>query len=417
MGTCPTSGKWEGHFENIMPNASSTPSTRKNKRPTNPDSRIGESFYLFFNSSPAQGARTKFTSEDSTMRANNLLDDRISTDVGDDEDDAEHTGGDPTLILPKDHIHVRGYGTNKFGTFEILGGLDPKTGTMQVQRMYVPVSTRLAESHGGPIRRKRGRLPKDTEKGAKEDSRQKRKRTSTWKTRHSFEEYSTGPDGQLLPVDIASNVKKRARSSAEGGSGSGKAAASGLVSDMAPPQDQGSGSKLKIQIPTAGGGGTSSAKPSPSSTSAAAAVASAAKKPKVKKKRPPKVLKVSTKPVAVIPTLPQSGDPLLARWRAAHFLYYQRIEQEPADPDQPTWGATPSTNSQSDGPIVTINSVVYEGEMHDGIREGRGACLYNNGTLFEGQWRRNKEHGMGTLMTADRKRVIYTGSWEKGKMQ
>lgn len=66
------------------------------------------------------------------MRANKLLDDRVSTDVDDDEGAAEHPGGDPTLILPKDHIHVRGYGTNKFGTFEILGGLDPKTGTMQV---------------------------------------------------------------------------------------------------------------------------------------------------------------------------------------------------------------------------------------------------------------------------------------------
>jgi hypothetical protein len=59
---------------------------------------------------------------------------------------------------------------------------------------------------------------------------------------------------------------------------------------------------------------------------------------------------------------------------------------------------------------------VYEGEMHDGVRDGNGICLYNNNTLYEGQWKKNREHGIGTLMSSDRKRVIYQGAWEKGRM-
>ena len=55
--------------------------------------------------------------------------------------------------------------------------------------------------------------------------------------------------------------------------------------------------------------------------------------------------------------------------------------------------------------------------MHDGVREGRGLCLYNNNLMYEGEWKRNKEHGKGILMSPDRKRIIYEGDWEKGRMQ
>jgi hypothetical protein len=36
--------------------------------------------------------------------------------------------------------------------------------------------------------------------------------------------------------------------------------------------------------------------------------------------------------------------------------------------------------------------------------------------LYEGDWKKNKEHGRGILMTADRKRIIYEGEWERGRM-
>ena len=55
--------------------------------------------------------------------------------------------------------------------------------------------------------------------------------------------------------------------------------------------------------------------------------------------------------------------------------------------------------------------------MFDSKREGRGICLYSNGMLYEGSWKRDKEHGKGKLMTADRQRIIYEGDFERGRMQ
>ena len=37
--------------------------------------------------------------------------------------------------------------------------------------------------------------------------------------------------------------------------------------------------------------------------------------------------------------------------------------------------------------------------------------------LYEGEWKRDKEHGKGKLMTADRSRIIYEGEFERGRMQ
>ena len=65
---------------------------------------------------------------------------------------------------------------------------------------------------------------------------------------------------------------------------------------------------------------------------------------------------------------------------------------------------------------ATPKYVIYTGEMADGKREGRGLCLYNNGTLYQGFWKKGKEHGYGTIMTADRCRVIFEGNFERGKM-
>ena len=60
---------------------------------------------------------------------------------------------------------------------------------------------------------------------------------------------------------------------------------------------------------------------------------------------------------------------------------------------------------------------MYEGEMVDSRRHGRGICLYSNDMVYQGEWKRNKEHGQGQLWTADRKRMIYQGEFERGRMQ
>ena len=87
-------------------------------------------FYLFFNATPPANARTAFVAEDSTCAANDML---MAAGDGDtneskQEDDSNH------LLLPKGRIHVRGFGTNRFGTFEIVGSFDPKNGMLHCQR-------------------------------------------------------------------------------------------------------------------------------------------------------------------------------------------------------------------------------------------------------------------------------------------
>ncbi|KAL7492816.1 hypothetical protein ACHAWT_007918 [Skeletonema menzelii] len=412
--TCPNSGKWEGHFENV--------SLKKGKTP-----RIKEVFYLFFNGTPAKNAHDAFIDSDLTMKANAMLDNEGSTDVpssGDDDDDEKKksdTENDKKHLLKEGCIHVRGHGTNRFGTFEIVGSYDPKTEILQCQRMYVPVTE---EKNTGP--KKRGRRSRseaarllaesadtgDVERGSG------RKRKTSWKTRSkdmsSFGDDTTPSDNRK--GDIASIVKKRSRLSSDGGGGgvgggTGSKSTSGGTTPA--PQCRGDdGSKLKINMSVLKN--PSSLKPSPSPASA---TTGSGKKSKGKKKASAPfqgAFPGTVVPIAPVPTLPTEGDPFLARWRAAHYLYYQRTEHKPDD-DGPTWGA--SSNPSPGNCVVTVKSVVYEGEMHDGVREGRGLCLYNNNLMYEGGWKRNKEHGKGTLMSPDRSRIIYQGDWEKGRMQ
>ena len=58
---------------------------------------------------------------------------------------------------------------------------------------------------------------------------------------------------------------------------------------------------------------------------------------------------------------------------------------------------------------------VYEGGWAGGQRSGTGVCLYPDGSLFEGEWVRGREHGKGKLLTATRA-VIYDGEWLDGLM-
>eukprot|EP00804_Cyclotella_cryptica_P028642 CCRYP_008164-RA/>CCRYP_008164-RA protein AED:0.21 eAED:0.21 QI:406/0.8/0.66/1/0.8/0.66/6/422/991 len=401
LGTCPPGGKWEGHFENIVPNTVNPSKKRKDKK----DNRVREIFYLFFNATPPADARTAFVAEDSTSAANDLL---ISpgdgeTDESKQEDDAK------LLLLPKGKIHVRGYGTNRFGTFEIVGSFDPKNGMLHCQRMYVQTpppdretssSRKQKRSSTGQFSTGRGRSASGKKDG--QDGKRGRKRKPSLKKRHmdSFGSFESGDGGANLDengFDIASIVKKRARLSLESFTGDSPTA-------PALPQCRGDNAETMYQpfalVPT-----TSKLTPSTKG--------SGSKITKSKKKKITPSLKTSSISriaplVDIIEPLPSEGDPFLARWRAAHFLYYQRVEATP-DGGEAVSAAANVTGGK-------VNSVVYEGEMMDGFREGMGICLYGNGTMYEGQWKRNKEHGKGTLMTPDRSKIIYQGDWERGRM-
>lgn len=70
--------------------------------------------HLFFNSTPPSDARVGFIDDE-------------------DKNDTTNDGG----ILLKGHVHGHEAGMNQFGTFEILGGYDVKTGVLSCQRIYV----------------------------------------------------------------------------------------------------------------------------------------------------------------------------------------------------------------------------------------------------------------------------------------
>jgi len=55
----------------------------------------------------------------------------------------------------------------------------------------------------------------------------------------------------------------------------------------------------------------------------------------------------------------------------------------------------------------------YEGEMHNGLKEGYGTQVLENGDKYEGQWKKNLKNGFGvlTLQTGD----VYTGHFTNGK--
>jgi hypothetical protein len=114
--------------------------------------------------------------------------------------------------------------------------------------------------------------------------------------------------------------------------------------------------------------------------------------------------------------LPPAGDPKKARWRAPHFLYYQR--HDPTESSTSAGDSGNSPKSAAPAPVpATPKYVIYTGEMAEGKREGRGLCLYNNGTLYQGFWKGGKEHGYGTIVTADRRKIIFEGNFERGKIQ
>ena len=86
-------------------------------------------------------------------------------------------------------------------------------------------------------------------------------------------------------------------------------------------------------------------------------------------------------------TFPAKAVPML---QAAHYLYYQRVEQDPEGDTVASGGGgggnAPSSSLGGRGAAgsrleVKFNYVVYEGKMQDGMRDGYGICLYNNNNV------------------------------------
>jgi len=405
---CPTGGRWKGSFDT----AAQPVNARKSIQLNPPTIPISESFSLFLNATPPAHARTQFLDEE---------DDSIISNAA--------------SQLSPGHIHARGMGENQYGIFELVGSLHLESGVLQLQRLYVqipePAGSRGRRSPRG--RRRSVRLPME---GGDSQARGTRKRSLSWKRRSMMEGGEEDP-----AAGKGKRQRKRASSTGssttmEGGSLlSGYDAPPGSLGDapdivygasepdwqmldagvqsmpqQPQPQDpnqqqipqttatyQKKWPLLPLSIP----GKSEGVKRSSSSTTGSKKRAGAAAPALGRGSSAGPVLK-----------LPPAGDPAKARWRAAHFLYYHR----PSANDETTAAAGGGAAPGGGGSTNVTKSVVYEGELFNGKRHGRGVCLYDNDMIYEGEWRYDKEHGYGSLYSGDRKRVIYEGEWERGRI-
>uniref|UniRef100_A0A7S3VDB6 MORN repeat-containing protein 5 n=1 Tax=Chaetoceros debilis TaxID=122233 RepID=A0A7S3VDB6_9STRA len=432
---CPVGGSWKGYFENV---------SRRKDRMT---SRVQEKFHLFFNATPPPNARIAFDL-DGTAES---CEEKVGQKDGE-ESSEKGTGGSKPVdpgALPPGFLHVRGAGENQFGTFEIVGGYEPETGILTVQRVYVLTTDGASEgtkkkntkststSSAAPVRKsyftrkrpvvsfkKSGRGggaagvgrpsagPGDGTNAANTAGGSKKTISSAKKRPRAMSELASPSQ---LPAEVGAIPGAGRRRSTSNVTLSlslpGMVAAAPLAAlpSAAIESATAKSQPLRIQspqlTPKPGGSASTGRRSSPNRTLST---------PTSRKSKSPGVSKSTSRL-----TIPKAGNPLDARWRSAHFLYYHRQTEVQSD-GQPS--SSPSTLNSNPTPVTPTNAktsfVVYEGEMNEGnnIRDGRGVCLFNNDRVYEGQWKRNKEHGQGALLTADRSRTIYIGDWERGKM-
>lgn len=357
-------------------------------------SRVQETFHLFFNRTPPDDARMAFDLDDNE----------------DHESDQDVTKSGDSGALPSNFIHVRGAGTNQFGTFEIIGGFNVESGVLSCQRIYVS-TTDGSDS-------KSNKSTKD--KSKETNSTPMRKSYFTRKRPVSFKRRDYGDNNKMKDTEGAgrrsSGVgRKRQRVHVPEVSSS--------KSEDLSVKNKGITTPAELPMPSSIAPVTSIQNAPTRQTAPAPVVkvAVAGKRPS-----PGKNIQIGKKSKGISHhknsqttnsaktiAIPKVGHPLDARWRSAHFLYYHRHTDE-ADTQEST-----ATNSAPTPVTPTKTSyVVYEGEMDVGnnIRDGKGVCLYNNNMIYEGVWKKNKEHGYGSLFTGDRNHTIYVGEWERGKM-
>jgi len=326
-------------------------------------------------------------------------------------------------------IHVRGTGSNQFGIFEILGSYNVETGILNCQRIYVFTRSDLEGPFVGVTDHRQVRklrlLSKDCPSSLLAEEKENERNNSiptsleskTYFTRKrpvSFKRYNTSEsenEESHLPKVRSNSMMEppRKRFKSVGDVKSNLFSSSFLVRDnkrqRVPSFSDTSLKKLSTSADVADSDdGYFSQYPMDGNSSPLILEHSAS--------IPKKNLGLSRgKNTGKHIILPPAGDPKMARWRAAHFFYYQKIQDSPAVNDTPL-----NTSSPFLSKTTTVNYVVYEGEMYNEMRDGVGVCSYNNHFIYEGQWKNNKEHGFGTLLTSDRSQTIYTGEWERGKL-
>ena len=70
-------------------------------------------------------------------------------------------------------------------------------------------------------------------------------------------------------------------------------------------------------------------------------------------------------------------------------------------------------NSERSGKETFDNGDIYEGEFKNGLKHGKGILTTRNNRSYEGDWENDKPHGFGINTFPNGK--IYTGNFAKGK--
>lgn len=294
---------------------------------------------------------------------------------------------------------------------------------MEIQRQYVHVQEGTNAAKPSPNKKKRQRMPSTPVLTPHKSTRPyiTRKRQPSWKIKSQEESCEDEPHQRK---------KRKMNGETTGSSNGGTTTLSSITAPGSVGSEPGSiQMSTELPIDDVGTSKTPLKRKSSSPVGSIRKRGSAA----VIFKASPKHTQLP--PVSNAMKLPPTGDAQNPKWRSAHFLYYQRHDPEEQlsqhhhhqqhQQQQISKQAKLCSSKQhqpSPGSSSTITStnpkyVIYEGEMVDSKREGRGICLYSNNMLYEGEWKRNKEHGYGKVMTSDRTRIIYEGEFERGRMQ
>lgn len=454
--TCPVGGSWNGYFQN--------PTKRKDRPPT----KIDEHFYLFFNSNPPPGAKVTFETQPvshnpsgaiSNSNENSLLAHHV------------HVRGMGNNCFGT--FELIGYFDTKTSQLicyrmyiaapTIVPRSNSASNSKRINTRVRSRSFRINDNDfvvGGAFESKKHftRKKKMSWQRSDSDPLLDPRKNSRKRSKSTSDIVTKSPLGTNSNNSISSNSsfstpnKKPSSSPPSGGDGGGASIAS---------NHNGSGNSLN-SLPGTTSNSLSTPKVTPKSS-----------RPLLQHSQSLPVKKSKTSHSSVSDkykiVLPKAGSEGYGIWRAAHFIFYQHPPAATADyhnnamtiPSSssgnniiantstgslltggintvvatsnaifPTSGSPTGRDLNSSSPTNSSNNnhlvqappsepifCVYEGEMNQpGQRDGRGVCLYPNKYIFEGHFKKNREHGKGVLMSGDRKRVIYDGDWERGRM-
>lgn len=95
----------------------------------------------------------------------------------------------------------------------------------------------------------------------------------------------------------------------------------------------------------------------------------------------------------------------------------QQKVQKPAEPERSAPGYTGETVNgvrEGKGRLVLENGDIYEGNWENGKKSGHGIYLFANGIKYNGNWSEDLMHGDGSLIFPDQSQ--YYGELKKGKI-